>query len=177
MATKAAPSAIVEAAQYFDDALVEYTRLGELFLKTPLGSVKHLERANTTLAEIAACEERLQEGGKQLVAALASARQHQEQLSNDVVAHVPAVQARNKNLQDLMAELTAVASAVGELNVSIAAKREAVDAKEIATTARELSARAEALATAARNSELEELASQAHSLHQRLQAIAKKLDG
>ena len=177
MATKAGPSALVDAAQAFDDALADYTRLGELFLKTPLGSVKHLERANTTLAEIAACEERLQEGGKQLVAALGSARQHQEQLSNDVVAHVPAVQARNKILQDLMAELTAVASAVGELNVSIAAKREAVDAKEIATTARALSSRAEALAMAARNSELEELATQAHSLHQRLQAIAKKLEG
>jgi septal ring factor EnvC (AmiA/AmiB activator) len=174
---KQEPSALVEAAQSFHDALADYTRLGELFLKTPLGSVKHLERANTTLAEIAACEERLQEGGKQLVTALGAAREQQEKLSNEVVAHVPEVQARNKTLQDQMAELTAVASSVGELNVSIASQREAVDAKVIAATARALSDRAEQLAESARNSQFEELATQAHSLHQRLQAIAKKLDG
>jgi hypothetical protein len=38
-----------------------------------------------------------------------------------------------------------------------------------------LSARAEALAGTAREAEFEELATQAHSLHQRLQAIGKKL--
>jgi len=171
------PSALVAAAQSFDDALVDYTRLGELFIKTPLGSVKHLERANATLAEIAACEERLQEGGRQLVAALGAARERQEQLAGDVVAHVPAVQARNKLLQDQMAELTAVASAVGELNVAIAAQRENVSAKEIAATTRSLSARAEELAATARSAQFEELATQAHSLHQKLQAVAKKLDG
>ena len=44
---------LVDAAQEFDDQLATYARLGELFLKTPLGSVKHLERANQTLQEIA----------------------------------------------------------------------------------------------------------------------------
>jgi len=90
---------------------------------------------------------------------------------------VPALQARNKMLQEQMAELTAVASAVGELNVSIASKREAVDAKQIAEAARSLSERAEQLAQAARTSQFEELSTQAHSLHQRLREIARKLDG
>lgn len=170
-------SDLVAAASFFDEALAEYTRLGELFLKTPLGSVKHLERANTLLAEIAECEERLQRGGQQMVAALGAARGRQETLSTSVVAHVPAVQARNKLLQDQMAELTSVASAVGELNVSIAAQREAVDARQIAHAARELSERAEQLAQTARTSQFEELSTQAHSLHQRLREIAKKLDG
>lgn len=169
-------SELVAAATRFDEALADYTRLGELFLKTPLGSVKHLERANATLAEIAECEERLQRGGQELVAALTAARGGQERLSNDVIAHVPAVQARNKLLQEQMAELTAVASAVGELNVSIASKREAVDAKEIASAARSLSERAEQLSQAARTSQFEELSTQAHSLHQRLREIARKLD-
>ena len=52
-------NALADAAAGFDDELAAYTRLGDLFLKTPLSSVKHLERANATLAEIAACEERL----------------------------------------------------------------------------------------------------------------------
>jgi hypothetical protein len=174
---KPEPSSLVAAAQAFEDALADYTRLGELFIKTPLSSVKHLERANATLAEIAACEQRLQDGGRQLVAALGAAREHQEQLATDVVAQVPAVQTRNKLLQEQMAELTAVAAAVGELNVEIAAQRENVSAKQIAVTTRSLSGRAEELAAAARNSQFEELATQAHALHQKLQAVAKKLDG
>ena len=48
-------SALVEAAAKFASELESYARLGDLFLKTPLSSVKHLERANQTLADIAGC--------------------------------------------------------------------------------------------------------------------------
>lgn len=82
-------TALADAAAGFDDELAAYSRLGEVFLKTPLSSVKHLERANTTLAELAAYEERLQAAGQRMVQALAAARAHQEQLASDVVAHVP----------------------------------------------------------------------------------------
>jgi hypothetical protein len=105
---KQEPSPLSDAAAAFDTELSAYTRLGELFVKTPLTSVKHLERANATLAEIAACEERLQGAGQRLVQALATARDQQEQLAKQVVAHVPAVQGRNKRLQELMTELAAV---------------------------------------------------------------------
>jgi len=94
--------ALAEAAAEFNDALAAYARLGELFLHTPLSSVKQLERANATLAEIAACEERLQAAGQRMVQALASARSRQEELAAEVVAHVPAVQARNQQLHDLL---------------------------------------------------------------------------
>src|SRR3954471_17385834 len=110
---KQEPSALAEAAAAFETELATYTRLGELFVKTPLASVKQLERANATLAEIAACEERLQAAGQVLVQALAGARGNQEQLARDVVAHVPRVQARNHQLNELMSELTAVAGEVG----------------------------------------------------------------
>ena len=43
-------SALVEAAAKFASELESYSRLGDLFLKTPLTSVKHLERANQLLA-------------------------------------------------------------------------------------------------------------------------------
>src|ERR1700742_1513739 len=112
----AAPSpdagvALVDAVAGFEAELTSYGRLGELFLKTSLASVKQLERANATLADIAKCEERLQAAGQRMVQALSAARSHQEQLAAQVVAHVPAVQARNQQLTDLMAELTAI---VGE---------------------------------------------------------------
>jgi len=177
-------SALAEAATAFEAELAAYARLGKLFLETPLSSVKQLERANQTLAEIAACEERLQSAGQALVAALAGARQRQEQLARDVVAHVPAVQARNQRLQQLMGELGGLAGEVTNLNQSLTHRSEngdstqpptADDARDVSSTILALSERAEQLARLAREAELEELHTQAHALHQRLQAIGKKL--
>jgi predicted nucleic acid-binding Zn-ribbon protein len=177
-------TALAEAAAVFDQELAAYARLGELFLKTPLSSVKQLERANTALAEIAACEERLQAAGQRMVQALSASRMHQEQLSKDVVAHVPVVQARNHRLNELMAELTAVAGEVGGINSALTGRREngdatrpptPEDARDLSESVLALSERAERLAATARESEFEELATQAHALHQRLQAVGKKL--
>ncbi len=177
-------SALVEAAAKFASELESYSRLGDLFLKTPLTSVKHLERANQLLAEIAQCEGRLQGAGQELVGVLGGARQQQESLSKGVVEHVPAVQKRNERLRELMDELTSVAGEVGTLNTQIqhragngdvTAPPTTADARDVSEIALALSARAEALAGTAREAEFEELATQAHSLHQRLQAIGKKL--
>jgi hypothetical protein len=178
-------TALAGAAAAFDEELAAYARLGELFLKTPLSSVKQLERANGLLAEIAACEERLQAAGQRMVRALSEARSHQEQLAKDVVAHVPAVQGRNKQLSELMAELTAVAGEVGGLNQAIAGQHNNGDASKpptaesargVSATVFALSERAERLAVTAREAEFEEIATQAHALYQRLQAVGKKLE-
>lgn len=183
---KSEPSELMDAAAAFSTELAAYARLGKLFLDTPLTSVKHLERANQTLRDIASCEERLQSAGQRLVKALASAREQQEQLATDVVAHVPNIQARNQRLQDLMVELNAVAGEVSNLNASFAGHRGNGDgshaptptveqARSLSTTALALSERAEKLASTSREAEFEELATQAHQLHQRLSAIAKRL--
>ena len=176
-------SPLADAAAEFDRELGTYARLGKLFLETPLSSVKHLERSNATLADIAQCEERLQLAGQTLVKALASARDQQEVLAKSVVAHVPAVQARNQRLQELMTEMGAVAGEVAGLNDIISKKDNGdasrgptqADARDVSTTVLALSDRAEALANTAREAEFEEIATQAHALHQRLQAIGKKL--
>jgi len=177
-------STLATAATAFDEELATYSRLGELFIKTPLSSVKHLERANATLADIAACEERLQAAGQRMVQALTASRATQEALAKEVVAHVPILQGRNRRLQELMAELTGVAGEVGGLNEKIGAQREngdatrgpsPADARDVSTTVLALSERAEQLATSAHDDDFEELATQAHALHQKLQAIGKKL--
>jgi len=119
-----------------------------------------------------------------MVQALGAARAHQEQLSAEVVAHVPVVQARNQRLNELMTELTAVAGEVGGLNHVITAHRDNGDAskpptledvRDVSTTVLALAERAERLAASAREAEFEELATQAHALNQRLLAIGKKL--
>lgn len=177
-------TALAAAAASFDEELTAYTRASDVFLKTPLASVKQLERANQSLTEIAACEERLQAAGQRMVAALSEARAHQEQLASAVVAHVPVVQTRNRQLNELMGELTGLAGEVGKLNAVIVAHRDNGDASQPRTLdeARDVSAalfalseRAEQVAVSARAAEFEELATQAHALHQRLQSIGKKL--
>jgi predicted nucleic acid-binding Zn-ribbon protein len=175
---------LAAAAAGFDQELAAYTRLGELFVSTSLSSVKHLERANTTLAEIADCEGRLQAAGQRMVQALAAARTRQEQLAKDVVARVPLVQDRNRRLNELMAELSAVAGEVGGLNTAITGLRDNGDptrpptadtARDVSASLLALSERAAQLAAHAREAEFEELGEQAHALHQRLAAIGKKL--
>jgi len=170
-------SPLVAAATAFDDELAIYARLGELFLKTPLTSLKHLERANHTLGELAECEQRLQIAGQRLIEALGGARQHQEQLAASVVAHAPAVQERNGKLKELMAAMAELATEAAAINAHVMQTNGSArpDPGDVSAKVLALSERAETLAEASRVAELEELATQAHALHQRLLAIATKL--
>ncbi len=181
---KSDPSALSEAAAAFDSELSTYARLGRLFVETPLASVKHLERANQTLGDIASCEERLQAAGTVLAQALGAVRTRQEQLAAEVIARVPALQERNKRLQELMGELGVVAGEVSGLNEVIGKKGGGEDASQLPTSADALdisqsvlglSVRANDIASHATEAEFEEVATQAHALHQRLQTIGKKL--
>ena len=174
-------SALVNAAAAFDSELATYSRLGDLFLKTPLNTLKHLERANQTLGELADSEQRLQDAGKQLIEALSGARQQQEQLSQSVIDYAPTVQARNQTLRDLMTSMGALAGDVSLINTVVTGKNgdgETVvqpDPAEVSTKVLGLSERAEQLSTTCREADFVELAEQAHALHQRLKAIGTKL--
>nr|HEX4319056.1 hypothetical protein [Kofleriaceae bacterium] len=169
---KSSTSPLAVAAASFDDALATYARLAELFLKTPLTSVKHLERANATLNDLAACEPVLQQAAQALLVALGDARGRQEGLAQDVVAHAPTLQKRNEELHALMQQMAQVATEVGEVNATIAT---GPDVAEVSGKVLELSKRAEQLAETARDTKFEEVATQAHALHQRLLAIGKTL--
>jgi len=170
---------LITAATEFDEALAAYARLGQLFIKQQLTSVKHLERANQILGEIADCEQRLQEAGKGLITALSEARATQEQLAAEVVAHAPAVQARNQRLKELMTEMGQLATDAAAVSAQVVNKEGAEtpppDPGAVSESVLALSGRAEQLAATAREAEFEEVATQAHSLHQRLKVIAQKL--
>src|SRR5690606_3491264 len=112
-------SPLVNAAAAFDAELATYARLGELFLKTPLNTLKHLERANVTLGELADSEQRLQEAGKALIEALTGARQKQEELSQNVINYAPTVQARNQRLRELMTSMSELAGDVSQINSAV----------------------------------------------------------
>ena len=175
-------SPLVQAATLFDEELAIYARLGELFLKTPLTTLKQLERANQTLGEIADCEQRLSDAGKRLIEALTGARQRQEDLSQSVIGHAPTVQARNQRLRELMTAMGELAGDVQSVNTQVLGKNgdqqeqaAQADPSEVSAKVLALSERADQLATTAREAEFAELADQAHALHQRLKAIGTKL--
>ena len=176
------PTPLVLAAAAFDEELAIYARLGELFIKTPLTTLKHLERANQTIGEIADCEQRLQDAGKRLIEALSGARRTQEQLAAEVVAHAPTVQARNARLKELMLTMGALATDVAGLNAMVLGQvgdaedpTKHADPGAVSAAVLALSERADQLAETSRQADFEELAAQAHSLHQRLKAIGNKL--
>lgn len=173
MAKRQDDSALVAAAAAFDRELEEYGRLAELLLKTPLRSVKQLERANQAIEEITATEERLRATGQGLAKAIADAHGKQQGLAEQMVAHLPAVAERNGVLRGLVGELHEIAAAMRELNAATANGGAAV--REVEEKVGELAARAEAIAVRAREADFEETATQAHALHQQMAALGKKL--
>jgi septal ring factor EnvC (AmiA/AmiB activator) len=175
---KPASTPLIDAAAAFDDVLATYARLAERFVNAPLTTVKHLERANTTLDEIAACEPRLQAAAQVLLGALGEARAKQERLAGEVVGRAPELERKNRELRAVMDDMTRLAAEVGELNASISSPRgeaTAPDVGDVAARVIAMSQRAEQLAATARDAGFDEVSSQAHALHQRLLSIGKTL--
>jgi uncharacterized coiled-coil DUF342 family protein len=166
-------SSLVTVATELDAELATYSRLGELFLKSPVDTVKHLERAKATLDELAQSEARLQQAAQRLVAAIVEARGRQEELGKRVVEHAPQLKGRNDKLQELRAAMEGIAARLAEMNQGLAGR----DPKQVADETTSLSSQSEQLAQLAREAGFVELADQAHQLHQKLRAIAIKLEG
>ncbi len=166
-------SALVEAAQQLDDALEAHARAAELFTRTPLTSTKHIERANELLGEIAGAEEILRERGAALAQAVSDARDRQEQLAQDILARLPLIQERNALLQQLLTDFQLLGGEAATVNATASGS----NPKDLAASLLALAERATALAVRAHDADFEELASQAHALHQKLGALAKKLQG
>jgi hypothetical protein len=177
-------SKLAEAAQSFEDELVKYAQLGDAFVKSSLATTKQLERANEAIDEIVACEERLQQAGQRLIEAVAAARQQQEGLAQAVIDRLPEIRERNAKLRELLGEMAAIGAATGGLNDQAAviskdgpeAARLNPASRELAIAMNDLQERAGKLAEDARQASFDELANQAHALHQRLLAAWKKLD-
>jgi DNA repair exonuclease SbcCD ATPase subunit len=182
MKDKASP--LAEAAQVFEQELARYAQLGETFVRAGLSTTKQLERANQAVEEIVAQEERLSAAGQKLIEAVTEARKRQEALAQQVIDRLPEIRARNATLRELLGEMAAIGGDTASLNDRASAisqdgpdaARRNPAARELADAMNALSERAAKLAERARAADFEELANQAHALHQRLQAAWKKLD-
>ena len=191
------PSPLVEAAQAFEEELQSYASLSEAFVRAPLDSAKHLERASELLGEIAGSEQRLGDCGRQLAEAVGAARDDQERRAQGTLARVPVLKQRTAELAGLLKQLQELGAEAVGLNETAAllAKRGPVgqdgndggqsgaeDRAGAADAARKmseaiagLSRRAQQVAVSAREHDFEDIARQAHALHQQLLAAHRKL--
>ncbi|HUQ02455.1 MAG TPA: hypothetical protein VM261_08170 [Kofleriaceae bacterium] len=165
------PSTLVEAAQAFDEALEAHARAGELFVRGSLSTTKQLERANELLGEIAAAEQLLAERGAALAAAINAAHVGQQQTAQAIVDRIPAIKERNERLQALLGAFQAIGAETSALNGTAATAKPA----DLIAPLNGLAERASTLAADAHTAGFEELAREAHALHQRLASTARKL--
>jgi ABC-type transporter Mla subunit MlaD len=185
MTAKKSPggSPLLEAAQSFEAELSSYAQLSEAFQRAPLASAKQLERANETLGQIAASEQRLGAIGQRLAQAVGEVREQQDRLARATLDRVPAVKKRMEDLRTLLAQFEALGKEASALNEqAVALGRRQADSpspsaavKELIAHMLTLSERAHQLANQARAADFEELANRAHALHQQLLSGHNKL--
>ena len=176
-------SQLLEAVEAFEAELSSYAQLSEAFQRAALSSAKQLERANETLGQIAASEQRLGVIGQQLADAVGKARDQQERLSKMTLERIPAVKKRMEELRDLLGLFEALGKEASALNeqASTLGRRQAdspnpsAPVKELTAQMLSLSQRAHALTGQARAADFEELANRAHALHQQLLSAYNKL--
>jgi hypothetical protein len=180
---KQPPHPLLEAAEAFAAELGTYTSLSEAFHRLPLESTKHLERANETLGQIAASEQRLAQCGQRLAEAVSGARAQQEGLAKTTLERVPEMRQRMEQLRGLLSQFEALGGEAGAINTAAASlgsrdadkETQIGQARELAARMLALSQRAQEIAGAARSADFEELANRAHALHQQLLSAHNKL--
>jgi hypothetical protein len=176
-------SALLEAAQAFDDELASYTSLSEAFQRAPLASSKHLERVNDLLGQIAGSEQRLAACGQRLAEAVGAARELQEGQAKLTLERIPEVKARMDLLRALLAQFEELGQQAGALNQSVVGMGKGGEqggtpitgVRELAAQMHALALRASELAGAAKQADFDELGARAHALHQQLLSAHHKL--
>lgn len=174
---------LMDAVAAFEEELATYGQLSDAFQRAPLGTTKQLERANETLGQIAASEQRLGQCGQGLAQAVSDARDQQERLARATLERVPAVKQRMEELRGLLAQFEALGKEASALNETAAAlnqhgpgpDEQTQRARELTARMQALSQRAHELAGLARSADFEELANRAHALHQQLLSGYNKL--
>jgi hypothetical protein len=191
---RAEPSTLLAAAEAFDAELERFAHLTEAARHGSLGSQKALERAAEALKEIADCEEQMQAQARVLMTALGTAREQQEKQAALAAQRAEEVRERTAVYGELLKRFQALGAEAAELNAmgqSLSARKPEAAAAPAAAVAkdpafanglRDLSQRmgevadhAQELLTAARDADFEDVARQAESLRQQLQAARNKV--
>lgn len=182
-------SELVAAAQALDEGLERFEALSEQLQNAPLQSEKHLERASTTLKNLADMDDQLRQRVTALVGAISRVRDRQQAQAEAVHQRAQELQARTEVFKDLLVRYGNMGQSAGELNVQMqqfAQQRQDAKTPEenaaLATTFQALQDRmaqvaieAEDLSRAADEKEFNDIARQADSLRQQLLSARNKM--
>lgn len=188
--SKAAESPLVASAQAFAETLERFAALAEGLRKGKLDSQRNLEKAAETLKQVAGCEEELQAHAQALMAALAGARDAQQEQAEGVRVRALEIQARSEDLARLMRGFEAIGNDAAALNAAaqqLAARKrtpdEMVKDGELLAGLDELQERmtavlaaGETLAAEARAADYDDLSRKVDALRQQILAARNKIN-
>jgi chromosome segregation ATPase len=180
-------SELISAAEELDAGFRRFEQLSESVQKVPLNSQKNLNRASEMLAEIAAVGEGLQAQLGSVVAAISKFREKQEGQSGRIQKQAELIQERSRVLQGLMEEYRGLGDGARELNGQLqrisAATENGGDStpllgrlQEVEPSLERLVQTASTLVERAEGQGFGDIAHQADSLRQQLQAVRNKLN-
>ena len=182
-------SDLVTTVMAFDAELQRFARACESAQKRPLDSQKNLERVGEALNEAREAERQLGPRAQAMMAALSAAREQQQAQAEAARLRVEEFNRRTQVFQELMERYRGIGEEAGALN-ELAQKfaetkregAEGLDANELRAGLADFDARllkvatdAQELASAGKEAEYEEVAREAHSLHQKLLAMRNKI--
>jgi methyl-accepting chemotaxis protein len=179
-------SELVSAAEALDEGFRRFEQLTEGIQRVPLNSQKNLLRASEMLTEIAGLGEALQGKLGSVVTAIAKFRQKQEGQADLVQKQAEQVQERSRALQGLLEQYRILGESARELNQGFQKLSTAVGrggAPSVLAGLQELEPGVEQLMKSASNLierahalGFADMAHQADSLKQQLQAVRNKVN-
>lgn len=167
-------SALVAAAERLERALAAHDRVAHALVRQKLDSRKNLGKAADLLNEVARADEALSTEVAALVAAIAAARDRQQELAAQVHARAQEVLARTEALAPLLDAFAELATEVRQLGESAGDGDRTGDALDsLLARVSELGDRAQAFASMAQEKDFADLAGEGHALREQLLAIQR----
>ena len=180
-------SELVSAAEALDEGFRRFEQLTEGIQRVPLNSQKNLLRASEMLTEIAGLGEALQGKLGSVVAAIAKFREKQEGQADRVQKQAEQVQERSRALQGLLEQYRILGESARQLNLGLQKLSTAIGdgggatavlsgLQELEPGVEELMKGASSLTERANALGFADMAHQADSLKQQLQAVRNKVN-
>ena len=182
------PSPLIASAEALDEELHKFEQISERIRAAEMDSQKNLERLANSLKEIADADERLGGRVRELVGAIATAREKQQKQAEMVSQKAQELQARTQVFQELIQKYADLGTAAANLNTQVqeafAARQTGTPEGDAVAAARlseindgtgNLAAEAEKVFTAADQAGFSDIARQADSLRQQLLSARNKL--
>jgi hypothetical protein len=165
-------SELAEAALALDQELRRFEELTEQADRVKLNSEKNLERATDALSRAAQSQDRIQGQVQRLVAAVAAARQKQEQDAAALLERARQIAERRTRFAEVQQRMGGLGQMAKEVQEGL---KQGTDLDQIQARMQEVADGAAEIGRDAQEGEMEDLARQADTLRQQVLAAKNKV--